>query len=127
GSAQSSGSVQMQFTTPMSMCQNQNVGTRLTMQPGNWYFFEVHYKLSSPGGSDGVFELWMDNCGPSGTSCPASPTLRMRRTDVRNDRRSTSEQIRVLWFESWANPVSRGERLIDQIKVSKTGPIGFMQ
>jgi len=74
-----------------------------------------------------VFELWVDNCGPTGTTCPATPTLRLRRTDVRNNRTSTNELIRVLWFESWAEPTSGGERYWDQIKVSKVGPIGFMK
>jgi hypothetical protein len=50
----------------------------------------------------------------------------MRRTDVNNNRSSASELIRVLWFEAWSNPVSRGERYWDQIKVARVGPIGFM-
>jgi hypothetical protein len=111
----------------MDLCQGQNLGNGIPIQSGNWYFYEVHYKLSSPGGSNGVFELWVDNCGSTGTSCPATPTLRLRRTDVRNGRASTSELIRVLWFEAWANPNSSGERYWDQIKVSKVGPIGFMK
>jgi hypothetical protein len=31
-----------------------------------------------------------------------------------------------LWFENWANPPSTGERHIDNIKVSRVGPIGFV-
>ena len=74
-----------------------------------------------------VFELWLDDCGPSGNSCPATPTLRLRRTDVRNSRANTSQLIRVLWFEAWSNPVSLGERYWDQIVASRVGPIGFMR
>jgi hypothetical protein len=122
----STGQLTMGFPPPMDVCQSQNVGNGITIQSGNWYFYEVHYRLSSPGAADGVFELWVDSCGPNGTACPATPTLRMRRTDVRNDRTSTSELIRVLWFEAWSNPTSQGERYLDQIKVSKVGPIGFM-
>jgi hypothetical protein len=123
----STGNITMGFPAPMDVCQGQNLGNEITIQSGNWYFYEVHYKLSSPGGSNGVFELWVDNCGATGTSCPATPTLRMRRTDVRNARTSTSELIKVLWFEAWSNPSSSGERYWDQIKVSKVGPIGFMK
>jgi Bacterial Ig-like domain (group 2) len=126
GTTQATGNVTMGFPVPMDLCQSQNMGNSLVIQPGNWYFYEVHYKLSSPGGSDGIFELWLDNCGPSGTSCPATPTQRMRLTNVQNSRTSTSQLIRVLWFEAWSNPVSLGERYWDQIKVSKVGPIGFM-
>jgi hypothetical protein len=50
----------------------------------------------------------------------------MRRTNVNNGRTSSSELIRVLWFEAWSNPESQGERYLDQIKVAKVGPIGFM-
>lgn len=121
-----SGIITMGFPSPMDICQRQNVGTSITIVPGNWYFYEVHYRLNSPGQSNGVFELWVDNCGPSGTSCPSTPTLRMRRTDVGLNRSSSSQLIKVLWFEAWSNPVSRGERYWDQIVVSKVGPIGFM-
>jgi hypothetical protein len=123
----STGKLTMGFPVPMDVCQTQNVGNNLTIEAGNWYFYEVHYKLSSPGSSNGVFELWVDNCGPSGTACSGSPTLRMRRTDVNNNRTSASQLIRVLWFEAWSNPVSRGERYWDQIKVARVGPIGFMR
>jgi hypothetical protein len=122
----STGTLTMGFPLPMDVCQKQNMGNNITIQAGNWYFYEVHYRLSTPGQADGVFELWVDNCGPNGTTCPATPTLRMRRTDVNNGRASTSELIRVLWFEAWSNPASQGERYWDQIKVAKVGPIGFM-
>jgi hypothetical protein len=125
GNTASTGTITMGFPVPMDVCQTQNQGNSLTITAGNWYFYEVHYRLSSPGGRDGVYELWLDNCGPNGTACPATPTLRMRRTDINNNR-SASEAIRVLWFEAWSNPVSRGERYWDQIKVSRVGPIGFM-
>lgn len=126
GSAQTTGVLTMGFPSPMDVCQRQNVGNDIIIQSGNWYFYQVHYRLSTAGLSDGIFELWVDNCGPTGTTCPATPTLRMRRTDVRNARTSASQHIRVLWFEAWSNPISQGERYWDQIKVSKVGPIGFM-
>ncbi len=126
GNAGSTGTLSMHFNPPMDICQKQNMGNNIDFVAGNWYFAEVHYRLNTPGQADGLFELWVDNCGPNGTSCPATPTLRLRRSDVQTDRANTSEMIRVLWFEAWSEPFSVGERYLDQIKVSKVGPIGFM-
>jgi hypothetical protein len=128
GGASATGNITMGFPVPMDVCQSQNQGNNITIQSGNWYFYEVHYKLSDPGQSNGVFELWVNDCGPTVTtsSCGSAPILRLRRTDVNNARTSSNQLIRVLWFEAWANPVSSGERYLDQIKVSKTGPIGFI-
>jgi hypothetical protein len=124
--AAATGNLTMGFPVPVDVCQTQNQGNNLTITAGNWYFYEVHYKLSAPGQSNGVFELWVNNCGADGNSCGAAPTLRMRRSDINNNRASANEMIRVLWFEAWSNPVSRGERYWDQIKVARVGPIGFM-
>jgi hypothetical protein len=129
GDASPTGNITMGIPgyKPNETCPTQNVGNNIVIEPGNWYFYEVHYRLSSPGQADGLFELWVDSCGPDGNACPSQPTLRMRLDDVSNDRVSTDELIRVLWFEAWSNPVSQGERYWDQIVVSKVGPIGFMQ
>jgi hypothetical protein len=92
---------------------------------GHWYFIELHLKLnSSPGASDGVIEMWVDDCGLDGTSCPATPTLRARVTNYRWAYQ-IGETIGELWWENWANPASSGERLLDNIKVSRSGPNGF--
>jgi hypothetical protein len=72
--------------------------------------------------------VWMNDCGTTGV-CSGTPTLRMDRTNIRYNRTSTSELIRVLWFENWGNSTSSqgsiGTEKYDQIKVSKVGPIGF--
>ncbi len=125
--AQPTGTISMHFNPPMDICQKQNQASAIELVGGNWYFTEVHFKLNTPGQANGVFELWMDSCGSTGNSCPATPTLRIKRTDVQTDRANTGELIKVLWFEAWAEPFSVGERLLDQIKVSKVGPIGFMK
>lgn len=118
----------MHLNVPQDGCWNQNQNNDITMSAGNWYFVEVHYKLNTPGQANGLFELWVDNCGPNGTTCPATPTLRTRLPAVQTDRASLSEKITTLWFEAWAEgPFTTGERLVDQIKVSKVGPIGFMK
>ena len=120
----STGSVTMGMPQPMDECARQNLGNALTITSGNWYFYEVHYKLpSAVGRADGVFELWLDNCGPTGTACSGSPTLRMRREDLRI---STSDLLSVIWLEAWSNPVSRGERYWDNIRaVEGNVALGF--
>jgi hypothetical protein len=107
------------------ICQRQNVGNNITIQSGRWYFFELHMKLNTPGAKDGVWEVWVNDCGTNGLGCTGTPTLRMRRTDVNWGRTSTNDKIGSLWWENWANPPSVGTNYIDQIKVSKVGPIGF--
>lgn len=124
GATGATGRVDVGLPVPMDVCQGPNVSS-ISLQAGNWYFVELHFRLATPGGADGLVELWIDNCGPAGLSCPATPTLRTRVVNVRNP--PDYSMIRVLWFESWSNPQSRGQRYTDQILVSKVGPIGFMK
>jgi hypothetical protein len=123
GSASPSGDLQFQGTPPETRgCQ-----TALEFQGNRWYFVEVHIKLSSPGAApDGTLEIWVNDCGTSGTGCTGTPTRRLSITNWRYARNSASELLGSLWWEDWGNPASTGDRLIDQIKVSKVGPIGFM-
>jgi hypothetical protein len=112
-------------------CQSPNVST-INMESGKWYYIEVHTKLNSAGTArDGLIEMWVNDCGSNGV-CSGSPTLRTRMTNVAFDRNqigcTTSPcKIEVAWFESWANPTSTGTGYLDQIKISKAGPIGFMR
>lgn len=116
------GNLQYQPTPPETRtCQS-----IMNVQPDRWYYIEVHLKLNTPGQSDGVLQVWGDDCGVAGTSCPATPTPRLNITNWRFNRGSSSELIGSLWWENWANPGSSGTRLIDQIKVSRVGPIGPM-
>lgn len=92
---------------------------------GEWYYVEVHIKLNTPGVADGVFELWLNDCGTNGNSCGASPTLRARHTDIQYVGPGDNTKIGSLWLENWANPATSGVEYYDQFKVSKTGPIGF--
>jgi hypothetical protein len=76
-------------------------------------------------GSNGLIELWVNDCGTAGTSCGSSPTLRTRLTG-NFPGNSVSNQIQTVWLENWANPPSSGTGpLWDQIKVTRVGPIGF--
>jgi hypothetical protein len=105
-----------------------NISTAPTLVPGHWYFIEMHVKLNTPGVSDGVFEMWMDDCGTNGLGCKGTPTLRMRYNNVlyRNNTTEANIQISGIWIENWANAPTVGEMYYDQLIVSKTGPIGFM-
>lgn len=98
----------------------------ISLLAGNWWYIEYHIKLNTPGVSDGIWEAWIDNCGPNGTGCTGTPTLRARHTNVVWRNSGDSSQIGSLWMENWANPGSVGETYYDQIKVSRVGPIGFL-
>jgi hypothetical protein len=57
----------------------QNQDRKIELQPGRWYLFEWYIKLNTPGASDGVTKLWIDDAsGPVITQ-----TLRMHYTDMR--------------------------------------------
>jgi hypothetical protein len=57
----------------------QNQGNDITLQPGRWYLFEWYVKLNTPGASDGVTRLWVDDA-----SAPVSTqTLRLEYDDMR--------------------------------------------
>lgn len=57
----------------------QNQGRNITLQPGNWYFFEWYLKLNDPGVSNGVTKLWVGDANAS----QSVETLRMHYTDMR--------------------------------------------
>lgn len=57
----------------------QNQQRNITLKPGKWYLFEWYVKLNSPGFSDGVTKLWIDEA----TQPIGVQTLRMHYTDMR--------------------------------------------
>lgn len=57
----------------------QNQKRNLTLAPGRWYYFEWYVKLNTPGESNGVTRLWIDDA----TKPIATPTLRMEYDDMR--------------------------------------------
>lgn len=124
GSGDASSSVAPHFyAVNQGVNLGQNQGS-FAMTGGNWYFIELHLKLNGAG-SD-VVEMWMDNCGATGTGCTGTPTLRMRYTNATlRPGGDNSSTFRSIWLENWANPAAVGEMLYDQIKASKVGPIGF--
>ena len=57
----------------------QNQQRNITLQPGNWYLFEWYVRLNTPGVSDGVTRLWIDDA----TDPVTAQTLRMEYRDMR--------------------------------------------
>ncbi len=104
------------------MCPN--VGADLTPQTGKWYYVEYRYKMNTPGSYDGIYEMWMNDCGANGI-CSGTPTLRAQYKNVKF--RSASEghyHMGGIWIENWGNAGSIGTTYYDQIYVA-TRPIGF--
>lgn len=98
-----------------------------TVRSGVWYAIQIHAVLSTTSTSnDGLLQVWVDDCGASGTSCSGSPTLRLNQMNMSWNRTSADEQFGSLWWENWANPGSSGTSYIDQVVVSRSGPIGFV-
>jgi hypothetical protein len=57
----------------------QNQQRNITLQPGKWYLFEWYVRLNSPGLSNGVTRLWIDDA----TDPVTTQTLRMEYHDMR--------------------------------------------
>lgn len=98
----------------------QGCHSALTITGGKYYMFEIHAKTNA--GASNALEIWINDCGPTGQSCPTTPTLRLSRPGWS----WPAGQFGSLWFENWANPTSQGQTWVDNIKVSRVGPIGFM-
>ncbi|HKN56845.1 MAG TPA: hypothetical protein VJX66_30435 [Amycolatopsis sp.] len=112
----------------------QNQGHNLTLQPGRWYLFEWYLKLNTPGASDGVTKLWIDDA-----SRPiATQTLRMHHADMRwlrtGDAGKHLDVLRLLVYHQRCDgvpntcppngpPVLNQSQRWDRIVVS-TAPIG---
>ncbi len=71
----------------------QNQGNNITLQAGKWYLFEWYIRLNTPGVSDGVTKLWIDDASQPITS----QTLRIHYNDMRWLRTSDAgKQFNVL-------------------------------
>jgi hypothetical protein len=134
-------------TTPCPQSTNENVRTTvygdsggsganyyygIALDSGNWWFFEYHVVINTPGTANGTFQVWADSCGPNGTSCPTKPTLRVNRVGNTMWRGAGDNRTCCsIFLENWKPAAdgtacpSRGTELYDQIKASRVGPIGF--
>jgi hypothetical protein len=115
---------------PSNSYYNQNVGPLsnvfdMNAIVGHWIYIEFHIKMNTPGVNDGIFELWMDDCGTSGLLCTGTPTLRSQYTNAGWQDASHNRLVGNFWYENWANIGSVGQEWYDQIIASRTGPIGF--
>lgn len=115
-------------TTGEVFYYRQNQGAKLTLSQitGHWAYVEMHVKLNTPGQANGVWELWLNDCGADG-KCAGSPTLRSRYTSVKWQGPIDNKQIKSIWFENWANPGSVGTEFYDQIMIRTNGPVGFVR
>jgi hypothetical protein len=108
----------------------QNVGTLFDLAglQNHWIFIEGHIKLNTFTGTtpnqDGIWEMWLSDCGVNGLGCTGTPTLRARFTNVRWV--NNNNQLGKFFFDFWGNPAVGGTFYWDQLKVSRVGPIGFM-
>lgn len=109
--------------------RSQNRGNDLKIEPGNWYLFEWHIKLNTPGKGDGVTRLWVDKVTP-GQPGPAAQTLRLSYSDC-TFRADSDSKVRQLWLSAYENMMSQDAPVSgsaqhtrwDQIVVSRQ-PIG---
>ncbi len=115
-------------TTGAVYYYRQNQATKLTLSQitGHWAYVEMHVKLNTPGQANGIWELWLNDCGTNGV-CTGTPTLRSHYTTVQWQGPTDNKQIKSIWFENWANPGSVGTELYDQIMVKTNGQIGFVK
>ena len=83
----------------------------------------MHLKMNSPGTKDGIFEMWMDDCGTDGRGCTGPGTLRARHTDA--EFAGAGIKFSYAWMENWGNPGSTGEEYYDQFYVAtrRIGPM----
>ena len=79
-----------------------------TEDSGRWRCVEGHVRLNTPGSSDGVFELWIDDA------------LEARRTDLDWRGSYTSYGINAVFFENYWNEGSPVEqrRWFDDIAIA---------
>jgi len=119
---------------PVESCNNrngpylqQNQGNNITLVPGKQYYFEVRFVLNTPGVSNGIFQMWINDCGATGI-CTGSPILRESRSDVLYRAAGDNRQFGGIFLDIWGNPSDGGTLDIDQLIVARdsNGLIGFM-
>jgi hypothetical protein len=106
---------------------NQNQGNKLLVTPGtHWFYVEWHIKLNTFNQRNGIWELYIDDCGTTGV-CSGSPTRRAFYDNVGWKGGSTfNGSIGSMWMDIWGNPADVGTLYFDNLVVATTGPIGFV-
>ncbi len=116
------------FGSNYYLCQNQNRNLDFSSLTGHWLAMQLRVTMNTGGGQNGVYELYLDDCGVNGLGCTGTPTLRSRFTNVRWT--PGSDTIKSIWVENQSPPPpdgpARGQQWYDQIKVATVGPIPFV-
>ena len=106
----------------------QNQGAEVITTPGRWQFVEMHVKMNTPGVADGIWELWLDDCG-DGTfpvNPVGSPTLKAQHLAVQWQGPTDNKSIVSIWFENWSNPISSGSyKYTFRINANRAHALGF--
>lgn len=105
-------------------------GGPITLQTGHWYYIEMHIRVNTGINFDGLYDLWVDDCGTNGQGCTGPGTLRTKYTtmlwwtDVQRALFGGSN-IRGFWIQNYANPHNAGSTQYDQIVVrtQRVGPM----
>jgi len=83
---------------------NQNI-SQIIHQSGHWMYEEHHIKLNSASGvADGIFELYVNDGGPTGDFSGQTPTLRSRFTNIDFGYNASPSYslLGVTWAENWS-------------------------
>lgn len=88
----------------------QNQGNDITLQPGHWYLFEYHKRLTTlyrPDGDtpNGIEELWVDDATVDPPQSIDEQTLRISYTDVQNRYPDTGRDAKIkgVWLSAYHN------------------------
>ena len=120
----STGEIRMQVLTGGGSWLGQNISF-INIVNGRWYYIEHHIILeTTTSADDGIWQLWIDDCGTTGLDCSGPGTLRSSHTGI-DWGTVTGEEVDHIWFENWGNVSSEGEEYYDQIVASKSR-IGMM-
>lgn len=121
----------------------QNQGNNITFVAGRWYYIEFYVKNNTYSVRNGLLKMWADDCGTSGLECTGAPTLRLSYTNIgwRGQGAGTPPSpnpspdavgtptmplLGGFWLDTYGHPADGGTIYVDQIIVSKAGPIGPM-
>ncbi len=97
----------------------------------HWFYVEHRIRLDDAGQNNGLYQMWLNDCGVSGLDCtqPGSGTLRINITGRNFLQDGTgqpdSDRMDSMWIESWGNASSQGTQEYDQWVIS-TERIGQM-
>ena len=89
---------------------NQNLHNQLVLTTGRWYYLEIHFIMNTFGVRNGTAELWLNDCGTTGTSCGAAPIKRSSYNNVQwaGGPFPGGTGPGLFDFDIWGNPADNG-------------------